>query len=109
MSNPRRDLSAAAVSLLLAAGCYPKSAPPPTSVPPGALELGKASFPDLTDVQLERGRTAFVASCGQCHDHPAPSAVPSGSWPGVMDRMAKKAKLDASTREDVLRFVLATK
>lgn len=82
-------------------GCgYPKSGPVPAT--PG----GEASsnWPDAAE-----GRTLFVANCNKCHGHPDVHAESDAEWPSIVERMAKKAELDAAQRDKVLHFIQAAR
>jgi hypothetical protein len=100
---------ALAVALLAGAACYPKSAPPPATVTEGGVAWASAKWPAVTEASLAAGRDTFVAECNACHDHPDLSAIPDDRWPAIVERMGKKADLDAATSEQVLQFVLASK
>jgi hypothetical protein len=98
------------LALVLAAACGPPFQPPPVS--PRLVALGQARWPDTTAASLARGRATFVASCGKggfCHRLRDPRAYPAARWPRILEKMAKKARLDDSQREDVLRFLLSVR
>ena len=93
---------------LLLAACFPKGAPPPGALSPKQVELAKVKDANVTDEQLEHGRTLFVSKCGECHDHPDLTLIKLSKWPGIMTDMVEKADLDkdAAGKADVTVFVL---
>lgn len=89
-----------AVTLALAGCGYPKSAPVPAAPGPAA----SAQWPDAAE-----GRQLFVANCNKCHGYPDVRSEPEAEWPSIIERMAKKAELDAAQRDKVLHFVQAAR
>lgn len=68
--------------------------------------------PGAQEGDLERGRELFMTSCGRggfCHKLPTPASRSAEKWPGIMERMAKRAALNDAEEQDVLRFVLAVR
>lgn len=60
----------------------------------------------LTDGEkLARGKTIFENSCGRCHDLPNPKDHNDKDWIGIVNVMARKAKLTAAEGEMVYMFV----
>lgn len=94
-------------SLLGLSVCGPGWVPPPVS--PELLARGQARFPDVTAEQLARGRSLLVTRCSRCHGVPSPTAKPEARWPRIVERMGRKARLDAAGKQDVLRFVLVAR
>lgn len=99
MNLPRLALTLAP---LLVVGCFPKSAPPPSSV---SDEVAARSASDRSE--LETGRAVFVAKCGECHAHPDIASVGSEEWPSILDRMSEKSKLSPTDAKALRAFVLA--
>jgi hypothetical protein len=69
-------------------------------------------YPEAPPDALADGRQLFVGSCGKggfCHKLPTPKSRSEEQWPLILDRMAKKAKLDDDQKELVLGFVLAVR
>jgi mono/diheme cytochrome c family protein len=98
MLTTNRLISIARVGLLAAgftvAGCYPASAPPPV------LSGEHAS-------ELSQGHDLFTASCNRCHGYPDLTKKPDEHWPHAVERMGKKAHLDAAGQAAVLHYILA--
>jgi len=95
------------VSLLGLAVCGPAWVPPPVS--PELVKRGQARFPDVTAEQLGRGREILVTRCTRCHRLPFPNAYSESKWPRIVDRMGRKARLDAADKQILLRFMLANR
>lgn len=93
----------------LSACGFPKSAAAPGAVSPAEVSAATSKWPDATEAQLTTGRDTFIARCNHCHGYPDLASVSEGDWPGILDRMAKKASLDATQKEAVLRFVLVAR
>lgn len=109
-ANPRhvegmRSLILVALPLL-AVACFPKSAPPPTTITSADISVAQKKWPDATEASLNQGKDVFIANCNQCHDYPAMDAKSEAAWPATMDKMAAKAHLNPQQKQDVLRFVL---
>lgn len=51
------------------------------------------------------GKSIFKEKCAKCHGYKLPETRTAEKWPGVIDRMAKKAKLTGDQKEAVLAFV----
>ena len=93
---------------LLACG-YPKTAAVPGPLAPTAVESAAARWPGTTAESLNAGRELFVAKCNDCHGHPDIKRIADDRWPGILERMGKKADLTPEQTETVLRFVLTTR
>lgn len=81
-----------AIASLVVLGCHAPSAP---AIPTGDGE--------------REGRSIFLAKCGNCHDYPDPAAFGDDQWPGILDRMQKRAGLDPKQKESLLRYVRAAR
>jgi mono/diheme cytochrome c family protein len=93
----------------LQAGCYPKGAPPPPPLSADAVASALARWPGATASELAAGHELFLAKCNGCHNYPDLAALSEDRWPGILDKMAKKAHLSPPERDEVLRFVLAAR
>jgi cytochrome c2 len=51
------------------------------------------------------GKSVFREKCAKCHSYKLPETRTAEKWPGIMDRMARKAKLTADQKDAVLAFV----
>ncbi len=96
-------------AVMLTMGCQPRGNAHLPETTPAMAKAAQARWPDATVDQLTRGRILMGARCSECHGLADPASEPANEWPEIMRRMAKKAKLDAAQREDVLRYVLAAR
>jgi mono/diheme cytochrome c family protein len=104
----KRRIWVLALFTLAASGCfYPKSAPPPASVTAAYVDAAKRRDAAADEALLERGRSIFAESCGECHDHPDLSAIALKEWPSILEAMSDKADLDAAKAAELKTFVLA--
>lgn len=66
---------------------------------------GKALYTDLTLEQLTVGRTTYINHCGSCHQLYVPSMLTKEKWDLHLVPMAKLAKLDSASTEDMIRYI----
>jgi len=93
-----------------AAGCiFPKAGPAPGPVTSADVDRARYRWPDAERGALTDGRELFVSRCNGCHGYPALTAVPEASWPSIVEKMARKAKLSREQGDHVLRFVLVAR
>lgn len=109
MSKAFPSVALACTFALALVACFPKSGPVPGPVSPEATQAAALKWPGTTQASLAEGRQLFSAHCSQCHGYPDVNAKSEGEWPGIVDDMAKKAKLDAAQKDKVLHFVLASR
>jgi mono/diheme cytochrome c family protein len=57
--------------------------------------------------ETEGGRALYAGKCHSCHRLYAPSRVPPGKWPALMEKMAVKAKLTPDEENQIPAYVLA--
>lgn len=98
-----------AIAATSALACYPKAGevpPPPT---PADVTRATAKWPDTTEDTLATGRGVFTTKCNTCHSHPDVKAIAEDKWPGIMDRMAERAKIDQTQKAATLRFILVSR
>lgn len=105
----RRSWTGLVALASLVAACSPTVGGPPPPLSPASAEGAKQRWPDATPESLEQGRKTFLAKCSACHGYPALAAHSDAEWGPIVDDMGKKAKLDDAAREQVLRFVLASR
>jgi len=76
---------------------------------PGTAHLAsaRASEPEATLEDLQRGRGAYMKRCGSCHALRAPADHEPDSWAGEIERMRTKHQVRLSEQEaqDILRFL----
>ncbi|MCK7559117.1 hypothetical protein MKQ70_30740 [Chitinophaga sedimenti] len=51
------------------------------------------------------GKTIFQEKCSRCHKYRMPETRTAEAWGPIMNRMARKARLDDSQKAAVLAFV----
>ncbi len=51
------------------------------------------------------GKALFKQKCAKCHNYRLPETKTVEKWPGIMDRMARKAKLTDDQKSAVVAFV----
>jgi len=69
-------------------------------------DRGATTFPGITVEDLNKGKTAYESNCKGCHDAFHPSKFSEEKWRKEVPKMAKKAKIDAATEEQILKYVL---
>ena len=58
---------------------------------------------------LERSRALYVTRCSSCHTLNDPRDYTAEEWPDWMQKMARKAKINAAQERELLLFVLAAR
>ena len=56
---------------------------------------------------LERSRALYVTRCSSCHSLNDPRDYTAEEWPGWMQKMARKAKINSEQERQILLFILA--
>lgn len=76
---------------------------------PGVQDAQAAAtrWPGTTLTDLERGRSLYVRRCSSCHTLHLPSERAAGEWPGLVEKMSRKARLTPEQQLDITRFVVA--
>ncbi|WP_143304530.1 cytochrome c [Chitinophaga vietnamensis] len=64
-----------------------------------AVEATFAKYPDSP------GKTIYRENCNKCHRYRLPETRTADKWPGIIDKMARKAKLTDEQKAAVLEFV----
>lgn len=77
--------------------------------PEATLAAAQKRWPDATAQQITEGQTIYTTKCVRCHAAKSVDSEPEAEWGPIMDRMAPKAKLTAQEKENVTRYVLATR
>ena len=96
-------------AVVFTVGCPPRGNAHLPEATPAMTASAQARWPDATIEQLAHGRVTMMAHCSECHGLAAPRSEVAAEWPKIMQRMAKKAKLEDAQREDILRYVLAAR
>ncbi|MBA3686541.1 MAG: hypothetical protein H0W72_15065 [Planctomycetes bacterium] len=109
--SPRRLLPLLAIATTcVIGGCPPRGTAHVAEVSPAMVDYAAKQWPGSDPLQLQRGRALLTsARCTECHGLPSPTSESAEKWPGIVTRMGKKAEMDATEREDLLRFILAAR
>ena len=88
-----------------------KEAPKPYVYEPTEAELtaGKTKFADLTKDNLIKGRSIYYDACVHCHEPKNISEFSLDEFSGILNNMARKAKLTPEEKDAVLRYAVAIK
>ncbi|MCE3296071.1 MAG: hypothetical protein K0R65_1785 [Crocinitomicaceae bacterium] len=79
---------------------------------PGQEELKavKSQFKDATMAELKEGYALYAqGACTKCHTPKNIYKREVSEWPGIIDRMAEKAKITADEKDAVHKYVMAIK
>lgn len=98
-------LRAAAYSLFASLGCV-AALPQPTSA---QVAAARASDPGLVLEDLQRGRAAYIARCGNCHVLRSPGERAADAWPLEVQRMQTQhqVRLSVAEQRDIVRYLRA--
>jgi hypothetical protein len=77
--------------------------PPPTEADVLRAATG---FPGTTLADLDLGRSLYVGHCSGCHNLHRPDAYSPDKWPGMIDEMREKAKLEPAEAVYVTRYLV---
>jgi mono/diheme cytochrome c family protein len=101
MTLPIRHLllASAALGLVACTGAVP-------NVTQADTHWATQNWPDVTQAQLEQGRSLYVGHCGGCHAVVPPEKHSGDKWRAQIAEMAPRAKLEGPDRELVLRYLL---
>ena len=69
-----------------------------------ALESGATNASATT---IDAGHALFTAKCGKCHALKDPTKYTAGGWDVIMQKMAKKARLNEEQKAQVTAYVHA--
>ena len=74
------------------------------------VNAAKTKWPDITAATIMEGKDLYnTGACTGCHGPKNIDKRSVDEWPGIIDRMAKKAKISDTQKDAVLKYVLATK
>lgn len=79
---------------------------------PGEKELTaiQGQYKEATIEQLKQGHVLYTqGACVDCHNAKNIYRYPEAEWKGIMDEMAKKAKISDTEKDAVYKYVLAVK
>jgi cytochrome c5 len=109
-----RKISLFLIAASILAACKSKksaSSSPAVSTVPGETNLtaAKTKYPDATMDVLKQGHTLYYGTCTNCHAAKDIASRDEGKWPGIIDRMAKKAGINDTEKDAVLKYVMSVK
>ena len=70
-----------------------------------AERAGK-KFPGMTLSDLNEGKAQFEKNCQKCHSLKNPASRNEAQWNKIVPKMAKKAKIDEKTEEQIRRYLV---
>ena len=82
---------------------------PSTDVSNAQVEAAKIKFPDATIETLRKGCDLYYGTCTNCHGAKKITNFSEEELPGIIDHMAKKAKISAEEKDAVLKYVMGVK
>jgi cytochrome c553 len=86
------------VALATSSACARRSPPQVTAVD---AERGNVEI-----AELQQGRKLLLGKCAGCHKTPMPTDHTAAQWPKLIDEMADKAKLDATQRGLITKYLI---
>ena len=92
-----------ASSALASVACM-SALPVPT---PGQLAAARATEPELSLEDLQRGRETYARRCGNCHTLRSPRDRSAEAWPLEVQRMQSQhhVRLTPDEQRDILRYL----
>lgn len=98
-----------------AASTAPASAPTavatvpanPNDVNETLLSLAKTKFADASIEKLNTGHDLYFGTCTRCHGAKSISRFTTDRWPGIIEDMARKARINDAEKQAVLQYVTA--
>lgn len=97
------------IATLCLTGCLWPARSNPAPAPVSATQESAAlkRWPDATRSELDQGCALVTSACNKCHGHPLPADESVEKWPGLAERMAKKAQLDVAQTRAVIRYLVS--
>ena len=91
--------------VLESVACVPVVPQPSTA----QLAAARASDPELSLEDLQRGRDSYVKRCGSCHALRSPAERAPDAWPLEVRRMQTQhqVRLSADEQRDIVRYLRA--
>ena len=102
---------------LVISACSPK-ATSSTSVNPASstdvssaqVDAAKTKYPDATLDVLKKGHDVYYGdACTRCHGAKKITNFSGEELPGIIENMARKAKISAEEKDAVLKYVIGVK
>ena len=114
MTISKISIVASLAIVMAACGSSKKSSTPSAtaqSIIPGEAQLTaiKAKYPDATAEQLSEGYSIYTGACTNCHGQKNIFKRSEASWLHEIDDMSPKAKLTASQKDALTKYILSMK
>jgi len=105
------------VTGLIISACSPKttasvattSVVSTTDVTSAQVDAAKVRFPDATIDALKKGHDLYYGTCTNCHGAKKITSFSAEELPGIINHMAKKAKISDEEKDAVLKYVIGVK
>jgi mono/diheme cytochrome c family protein len=75
--------------------------------PPVTPQMAKTGRREVSLATLQQGRKLFVSRCIECHTLPPVSSRTAMKWPGAVDRMSARARLQPAERDALFAYLQA--
>ncbi|HVY74834.1 MAG TPA: hypothetical protein VG890_08400, partial [Puia sp.] len=69
-------------------------------------DRGAQKYPGYTLTDLDQGKAIYQSHCNKCHPYKVPPSRDEAKWDQIIPVMAKKAKLDSTEENLVLKYVV---
>ncbi len=69
----------------------------------------KIKYPDATLAVLNEGYTIYTGACTKCHGTKSIYRISETSWPSIINDMSYEAKLTATEKDALTKYVFAVK
>ena len=114
MTISKISIVASLAIVMAACGSSIKSSTPSAATPsiiPGDAQLTaiKVKYPDATAEQLKEGHSIYIGACTNCHGQKNIFKRSEASWLHEIDDMSPKAKLTASQKDALTKYILSMK
>jgi uncharacterized membrane protein len=73
------------------------------------VDAAKTKYPDATMDVLKKGYTIYFGVCTNCHEAKKITDFTTEELPGIIDHMARKAKISAEEKDAVLKYVMGVR
>lgn len=110
-----------AFTILIISACHskkktttdtPSGAKPSTGIfAPGNEQLTaiKTKYPEATLQSLTEGHSIYTGVCTNCHGAKSIYRIPEQNWQEIIDDMSPKARLTASQKDALTKYVFSIK
>jgi len=107
------------IASLIISACSPKTTTAVATTPPvvastdvsnAQVDAAKIKFPDATMDVLKKGHDIYYGgTCTRCHGAKKITNFSGEELPGIIDNMARKAKISPEEKDAVLKYVIGVK